>query len=194
VAADAPLVFLGRIEHIKGVHVAIDVARRAGRRLVIAGTVADEHREYFERHVVPAIRGGDVSYVGPVDDNAKSDLLGRALALLMPVLWDEPFGIVMAEALACGTPVIGFDRGAVSEVVDHGHTGIVCGDEAGMVEGVAQVARIDRAACRLTAERRFSAGVLVDAYESLYAELAGVPSARVAEHSTVVSDTGSPAN
>jgi glycosyltransferase involved in cell wall biosynthesis len=173
VPADAPLVFLGRVEHIKGPHVAIDVARRAGRRLVIAGTVADEHRDYFEAHVRPAIRDGQVTYVGPVDDQAKSDLLGQASALLMPVLWDEPFGIVMAEALACGTPVVGLDRGAVAEVVEDGHTGMVCGTEDEMVTAVTQIARIDRAACRLAAERRFSAPVLVDAYESLYEELAG---------------------
>jgi glycosyltransferase involved in cell wall biosynthesis len=173
VADDAPLVFLGRIEHIKGVHVAIDVARRAGRRLIIAGSVPDEdaHREYFRALVQPLIDGRHVDYVGPVDDAAKSDLLSRAAALLMPVLWEEPFGIVMAEAMACGTPVIGLARGAVPEVVDDGATGFVCHDADQMVAAVARIRETSRPACREAAERRFSARAVVDAYELLYREI-----------------------
>ena len=171
VPSDAPLVFLGRIERIKGPHLAIDVARRANRRLVIAGNVPDEHREYFESQVRPFVDGDAVRYVGPVDDEAKSALLSGAAALLMPVLWDEPFGIVMAEALACGTPVIGLDRGAVGEVVADGVTGRVCADVDGMVSAVADLARIDRTACRRSAETRFSPSTLTTAYESLYREL-----------------------
>ncbi len=173
VPADAPLVFLGRIEPIKGTHVAVDVANRCGRRLVIAGMVPDEpsHREYFRTQVEPRIGRDNVVYVGPVDDRAKSDLLSSAAALLMPVQWDEPFGIVMAEALACGTPVVGLRRGAVPEVVDHGVTGFVCDDVAQMVEAVAALRAIDRRACRRAAEARFSARTLVDAYESLYHRL-----------------------
>jgi glycosyltransferase involved in cell wall biosynthesis len=98
----APLVFLGRIEHIKGTHVAIDVARRAGRQLVLAGNVPPAHQTYFDEQVRPHIDGKAVVYLGPVDDARKNALLSRAAALLMPVLWEEPFGIVMAEALACG--------------------------------------------------------------------------------------------
>ncbi len=142
VAADAPLVFLGRVEHIKGPHVAIDVARRAGRRLVIAGNVPDEHRAYFDRHIKPHVNGDRVTYLGPVDDAAKSELLAGAAALLMPILWEEPFGIVMAEALACGTPVIGLTRGAVPEVVDDGVTGAVCADEEGLVRAVERIVQL----------------------------------------------------
>lgn len=172
VAADAPLVFLGRIEAIKGTHVAIDVARESGRDLVIAGNVDPRHREYYETQVAPHVDGRRVRYVGPVDDRAKDELLGRAAALLMPVLWDEPFGIVMAEALACGTPVIGLSRGAIPEVIDHGVTGFVCDEPKAMVGSVAQIARLDRAACRDAAERRFSETALVDAYEALYRDVA----------------------
>ncbi len=100
VPADAPLVFLGRIERIKGPHVAISVAQHAGRRLIIAGNVPDGHQSYFDECIRPHIDGSRVQYAGPVDDAAKSTLLSSAAALLMPVLWEEPFGIVMAEALA----------------------------------------------------------------------------------------------
>jgi glycosyltransferase involved in cell wall biosynthesis len=111
-----------------------------------------------------------VDYVGPVDDEAKRRLLGRAAALLMPVLWDEPFGIVMAEALACGTPVIGLARGAVPEVVSHGSTGFVCEDTDAMVAAVPRLHALSRAACRHDAETRFSQSALANAYESLFRE------------------------
>ena len=173
VPADAPLVFLGRVEAIKGAHVAIDVARRAGRRLILAGNVPPEHQQYFEQSIRPHLNGTTVTYIGPVDDIAKSDLLSNAAALLMPVLWEEPFGIVMAEALACGTPVIGFARGAVPEVVENGVTGFVCRDESEMDEAVQRIASLSRTACRRDAEVRFSQKALVDGYESLYQEVAG---------------------
>jgi glycosyltransferase involved in cell wall biosynthesis len=174
---EAPFVFLGRIERIKGTHLAIDVARRAGRRLHIAGNVPDDpvHRAYFRDEIQPRLDGDAVKYLGPVDDRAKSDLLGGASALLMPVLWDEPFGIVMAEALACGTPVIGLRRGAVPEVVDHGVTGFVCDDVDGMVAAAAEVGRLSRDACRRAAEVRFSQAALVDAYEKIFRELLHAP-------------------
>src|ERR1051325_6324841 len=125
IAKDAPLVFLGRLESIKGTHTAIDVAKRSGRRLVIAGNVVGtaSGRHYFETRIAPHIDGDQIAYLGPVDDARKSVLLGGAAALLMPIEWNEPFGIVMAEALACGTPVIGYRRGAVPEVVEPGVTG-----------------------------------------------------------------------
>ncbi|MBB5751873.1 glycosyltransferase family 4 protein [Prosthecomicrobium pneumaticum] len=165
---DAPLVFLGRVEAIKGPHLAIEIARRAGRRLVIAGNVPDAHRAWAQAHVFPHVDGAAVAYVGPVDDAQKSALLGSAAAFLMPILWDEPFGIVMAEALACGTPVLGLRRGSVPEVVDDGVTGFVRDGVDGLVGAVARLAEIDRAACRLAAETRYSETVVVDAYEAVY--------------------------
>jgi glycosyltransferase involved in cell wall biosynthesis len=171
VPADAPLVFLGRIEAIKGPHIAIDVARRAGRRLILAGNVPRDHQAFFEQAIRPHLDGVSVTYLGPVDDRAKSELLSNAAALLMPVLWEEPFGIVMAEALACGTPVIGFARGAVPEVIDDGVTGFVCRTDGGMNGSLKMLDRLSRPACRLAAETRFSQKALLDAYEALYLEL-----------------------
>src|SRR5689334_22610434 len=155
---DAPLAFLGRIERIKGTHTAIAIARAAARPLVIAGNVADA--EYFHTEVAPHIDDRSVSYIGEVDDAAKSRMLGGSAALLMPIAWDEPFGIVMAEAFACGTPVIALRRGSVPEVVDHGTTGHVTEDLEGLIEGIRVVNRFSRAACRDVAERRFADSVI----------------------------------
>ena len=173
VADDAPLVFLGRIEAIKGPHLAIDIARRAGMTLVIAGNVPDEHRAWFQSNIEPHVDGRQVRYVGPVDDVQKGELLGRARALLMPILWEEPFGIVMAEAMACGTPVLGLDRGAVSEVVADGVTGFVRDDVDGLVQAASRIGEIDRAACRDRVELHYSEQAVVEAYLSLYRELLG---------------------
>lgn len=171
VPATAPLVFLGRIERIKGPHTAIAVARRTGRPLVLAGNIAAEHQGYFDQEIAPHIDGEQVRYVGPVNDTQKNVLLGSSAALLMPIEWDEPFGIVMAEALACGTPVVGLRRGAVPEVVADGVTGFVADDVDGLVAGVGRLSSIDRRACRGDAEKRFSDEVIVDAYEGIYQRL-----------------------
>lgn len=187
VAEDAPLVFLGRVEHIKGVHVAISVAQRAGRRLILAGNVPSGHDSYFSERVRPHLDGTMVEYAGPVDDAAKNRLLGGAAALLMPVLWEEPFGIVMAEALACGTPVLGFGRGAVPEIVRDGVTGFICGDEDEMVRAAGRIDRLSRSACRESAEQRFSQSALVDGYTAVYRELLSRvdDSARVTREATL---------
>lgn len=173
VDADAPLAYLGRIEAIKGAHIAVEVARRAGRRLVIAGNVPlePEPQAYFRERIAPQVDGEAVRYVGPVNDQEKDRLLGSSAALLFPVEWDEPFGIVMAEALACGTPVIGFARGAVPEVVRHGVNGFLCRSADEMVGAVGRIAEIDRAACRRVMEELFSDRAMVDAYEALYRRL-----------------------
>ena len=171
VPADAPLVFLGRIEEIKGAHLAVDVARGAGRRLVLAGNVPPEHRAWFETHLAPHIDGDRVRYVGQVDDAQKSALLGGACALLMPVLWEEPFGIVMAEAMACGTPVIGLRRGAVPEVVLDGETGFVVDTAEEMAVAVDRLPALARSACRARVERLYSDAAITDGYLGVYAQL-----------------------
>lgn len=171
VAADAPLVFLGRIEEIKGPHLAIEMAKRTGARLVIAGNIPEPHRAWFDAKVAPHIDGEQISFIGPVDDAAKNALLGSARAFLMPILWEEPFGIVMAEALACGTPVLGLRRGAVPEVVDDGVTGFVRDDLDGLVETVGRLGEIDRAACRAAVEARYSADAVVEAYLAVYRDM-----------------------
>jgi len=167
----APLVFLGRIEEIKGPHLAIEIARRSGIPLVIAGNVPAEHRGFFETQIRPHLDGSQVSYVGPVDDKSKNLLLGSARALLMPVLWEEPFGIVMAEAMACGTPVIGLARGAVPEVISDGQTGYVADDVRGLVAAVQRLDRINRADCRARVEQMFSEHAIVGQYEAIYRDM-----------------------
>jgi glycosyltransferase involved in cell wall biosynthesis len=140
--------------------------------LRIAGNIPDEPgaAELFEREVRPHL-GAGVEWVGELDDAAKKPFLAGAAALLFPIRWEEPFGIVMAEALACGTPVVALRRGAVPEVVDHGVTGFVCDDEAGLTAAVGRLGGLDRAACRRAAETRFSADAMVEGYLSVYREL-----------------------
>ena len=175
VGADAPLVFLGRLEPFKGAHHAIAIARAAGRRLIIAGNqvASGPDVDYFGRRIAPEIDGACVTYVGPVDDGQKNALLGSAAALLMPVEWEEPFGIVMAEALACGTPIIGFARGSVPEIVEHGVNGYLCQTADEAVAAVRGLDRIDRATVRADCVARFSDHVVVDGYERLYREMLG---------------------
>jgi glycosyltransferase involved in cell wall biosynthesis len=173
VSSDAPLVFLGRLEHFKGPHLAIQVAKHTGRRLVIAGNLpcGAVHEQYFETFILPHLDGTNIRYVGPVNDEQKNALLGRSAALLFPILGDEAFGIVMAEALACGTPVIALDRGPTPEIVAHGVNGFLCRSVEEMVSAVAHLREIDRRACRRIAEVKFSDCVIVDGYERLYRQL-----------------------
>jgi len=173
VAVDAPLAFLGRLEAQKGAHHAIAIARAAGRRLVIAGNQVPSGAAaaYFAHQIAPHLDDRHVSYLGPVDDVAKNALLGSAAALLVPVLWEEPFGIVMAEALACGTPVIGFARGSVPEIVKDGANGYLCRTVDDAVKAVRRLDRIDRAAARADCEARFGDAAIVGAYETLYRDM-----------------------
>jgi glycosyltransferase involved in cell wall biosynthesis len=173
VDADAPLAFLGRLEPIKGAHNAIAIARAAGRRLIIAGNRVASSDDYFKREIAPFLDGNRITYVGPIDDKAKNMLLGSSAALLMPIEWEEPFGIVMAEAFACGTPVIGFARGSVPEVVSDGISGFVCRDASEAAEAVHRLGLIDRTSVRRACHDRFSSDVIVRCYEDLYYELIG---------------------
>ena len=168
---NAPLIFLGRIEEIKGPHLAIEISQRTGVPLVIAGNIPGAHKGWYETHVAPHVDGRQIRYIGPVNDEQKNELLRQARALLMPILWEEPFGIVMAEALTCGTPVIGLRRGAVPEVIEHGVTGFVCDDVGEMLAAVLRAESLDRSQCRLSAERNFSGDVMTERYLSVYREL-----------------------
>ncbi|WP_374951536.1 glycosyltransferase family 4 protein [Mucilaginibacter sp.] len=170
---NAPLVFLGRIQQEKGTDIAIRLALETGHRLVIAGNIPDEpaHQQYFDVAVKPFIDQNRIRYIGPVNNAQKNKLLGSAKAFLMPVTWDEPFGIVMAEALACGTPVIGFRKGAVPEIVEDGVNGFICDTFEAMCNAVAAVSNIDRHRCRKSAALNFSAQVITARYEQLYKQL-----------------------
>lgn len=171
VDSDAPLAFLGRLEPVKGAHNAIAIAKAAHRRLVIAGNRVPSSDEYFQRKIAPFLNGEQITYVGPVDDKSKNALLGSCAALLMPIEWKEPFGIVMAEALACGTPVVGFAQGSVPEVVCDGVTGFVCRDVQEAVAAVERLGSLDRNAVRRACEERFSSDVIVRRYEDIYYEM-----------------------
>ena len=173
VSPQSPLVFLGRLEPIKGPQAAIEIAQRSGRRLILAGNRVElgENAGFFETHLAPHIDGQNIQYIGPVDDAAKNELLRDAAALLMPIAWDEPFGIVMAEAMACGTPVIGFRRGSVPEVVRDGVTGFVVDDVAGAAAAVGRLPTLSRAAVRQECQARFCHRVIAAQYEAIYVDL-----------------------
>jgi glycosyltransferase involved in cell wall biosynthesis len=170
VPPDAPLVFLSRVERIKGAHTAVAIARESGRRLLIAGNRVEkgEGADYWEREIEPHLGRDGIEYVGPVNDEQKNDLLGRAAAMVVPIGWDEPFGIVFAEALACGTPVISCPRGALPEIVSEGKHGFLIGDVSDGVDAVSRIANLDRAECRRRVEKLFSREVVVTQYENLY--------------------------
>jgi glycosyltransferase involved in cell wall biosynthesis len=173
VPADAPLVFLSRIETIKGPDLAIAIARASGRRLILAGNPAPSgpEREYWDRQVAPELGRHGIEWVGEVDDVQKNALLGRAAAMLLPIQWDEPFGIVFAEALATGTPIITCPRGALPEIVTDGRTGFFISSLETGVAAVGRLPELDRAACRQTAEDRFSLNVCAEQYLTLYREM-----------------------
>lgn len=170
VSNDAPLVFLGRIEPIKGVHTAIKIAQQTDRKLIIAGNVPDYAQQYFNSEIAPFINQ-NIIYIGQVNDKEKNKLLGNAVALLMPIDWNEPFGIVMAEALACGTPIIAFAFGAAKEVVINGANGWLCRTFSDMANAVSHLDKINRKDCRIDAENRFSETTLVKNYEEVYSNL-----------------------
>jgi glycosyltransferase involved in cell wall biosynthesis len=162
------LLFLGRFSPEKGAARAIAAARAAGRRLVLAGKVDSADTEHFAAEIEPHIDDDQIRYVGEADYSAKRQLLARADGLLFPIEWDEPFGLVMIEALASGTPVIGLRRASVPEVVEDGITGFVVDDLTSMVAAIGRLGEIDRRVCRQRAERRFNVGRMVDDYEGHY--------------------------
>jgi glycosyltransferase involved in cell wall biosynthesis len=165
------LAFLGRISPEKGPEVAIRLAERAGVPLRIAAKVDDADQPYFKKVVEPLVCHPLIEFVGEVGDAEKSEFLGNARALLFPIRWPEPFGLVMIEAMACGTPVIAFDCGSVAEVVEHGVNGFIVHSEEEAVSAITGVDQLDRRAVRATFDRRFTAESMASAYVDVYASL-----------------------
>jgi len=163
------LSFIGRIAPIKGTHIAIEVAHRTGIPLKIAGEVQPIFREYFEKKIRPKIDGKLVEYIGPADLQAKNELLGNSMAMLFPIQWSEPFGLVMLEAMACGTPVLALRGGSVPEVVVEGVSGHICRSTREMTRCIRDL-KMRPADVRRYVEENFSVDVMVRRYVSLYQE------------------------
>jgi glycosyltransferase involved in cell wall biosynthesis len=165
------LLFFGRIHPDKGAAEAIAAAGRAGRRLIMAGIVQDQ--DYYNGQVAPALDDRSVVYCGPLGGADRTRALGSAHALLHLVNFDEPFGLSVVEALACGTPVIAANRGSMPELIDHGVTGFLVDSVDAAVEAIGRIGEIDRAACRAAVSARFTVDRMADRYLDLYRELLG---------------------
>jgi glycosyltransferase involved in cell wall biosynthesis len=165
--------FLGRISPEKGVDRAIRIAGRAGLKLKIAAKVDNADKEYYDALIKPLIRDNpDVEFIGEINDAQKPDFLSGAHALIFPIAWPEPFGLVMIEAMACGTPVIAFNCGSVPEVIDHGVTGFIVDGIDAAVAAVGNVHKLDRGRVRATFDRRFTARRMAEDYVDVYESLA----------------------
>ncbi len=165
------LAFLGRVSPEKGLAQAIQIARRAGLPLKIAAKIAKIDREYFQGTVVPLLDSRDIEFIGEIGEGEKDEFLGNAIALLFPIDWPEPFGLVMIEAMACGTPVIAYPRGSVPEIIQHGINGFIVRDADEAVRAVARIGRLSRRRCRQVFEERFSATRMATEYLALFEQL-----------------------
>jgi glycosyltransferase involved in cell wall biosynthesis len=165
------VLFLGRMAYEKGAHRAMEAAYKAGVPLLMAAKMREPWEfDYFDTFVRPYLNK-DIQYLGEVPHEEKLSLLGGARALLNPIRWAEPFGLVMIEALACGTPVLAFPEGAAPEIVEDGKTGFLCHDEADMAEAIGRVGHLDRAVCREAVEGYFSTERMVAEHLALFEEL-----------------------
>jgi glycosyltransferase involved in cell wall biosynthesis len=167
------LCFVGRICPEKRVDRAIEIAERGGMPLKIAAKVDKADREYFDAVIKPLLRRPGIDYVGEVGEREKDELLGNAYALLFPIDWPEPFGLVMIEAMACGTPVIAYDRGSVSEVLDDGVTGFIVDSVGGAVDAIERTQALDRRRCRQVFDERFSVARMAHGYLAVYEQCLG---------------------
>ena len=165
---DDHLLSLNRICPEKGTHIAIEAAKRAGKRLIIAGKVDRVDRDYFKEQVEPLIDGRDVAYVGEAGQQEKRELYSRAAGVLMPICWEEPFGLVAIEAMACGTPVLAFARGAMPELIRHGETGFLLQDVDEMVDAIHRLDSIDPRCCREHVALNFDTARMIYDYVRVY--------------------------
>lgn len=167
------LIFIGRICEEKGPHFAIEVAKRLNLPLIIAAKVEDgTSREYFETMVKPHL-SEKIQWIGEVDEKERNQLFSKALCSLHPVTWPEPFGLTLIESMACGTPVVAFDQGAIPEVIKHNETGFVVHTIDEMTDAVSRITKIRRSACRNHALEQFSVEKMVDSYELVYDAIVG---------------------
>ncbi|MFO7964311.1 MAG: glycosyltransferase family 4 protein [Desulfobacterales bacterium] len=163
---DDYLLFFGRMHPDKGAREAIEIAGTAGKKLILAGIVQD--RDYFDHHVAPHLNKDRIIYIGSVGPVERSRLLGKSRALLHPIAFDEPFGLSVVEAMACGTPVIAFDRGSMPELIQSGESGFLVGTVTEAVEAVARIDAIDRAYCRRHVEKHFTVERMIRKYTHVY--------------------------
>lgn len=162
------LFFMASLIPYKGTHIAIEVAQRLQRKLVIAGNISEEFQEYFRKEIEPKIDNKLIYYFGEANQAQKRELLVQADCLVAPLSWEEPFGLQLIEAMACGTPAVAFNRGAVPEVIDHGKTGFVVETIEEMVAAIKNVPWIDRSVCRQHVEQNFDVPILVQNYLNAY--------------------------
>ncbi len=174
------LAFLGRICPEKRPDLAIEIARRAGEKIRIAAKVDKADKEYFERDIKPLLSSPNVEFLGEIGEREKSAFLGGADALLFSIDWPEPFGLAMIESLACGTPVIAFNRGSVPEILEDGVTGFIVKDVEGAVQGVKRIHQIERKACRRAFESRFTSSRMASDYEAIYKRLVSAGAKKLA--------------
>lgn len=162
------LAFLGRISPEKGTHLAIEIAKRSGWRLKMAGKVDVVDVDYYEQEIKPHIDGKQIEYWGEADHAQKNELIGGAVATLFPITWREPFGLVMVESMVTGTPVIAIELGSTSEVIVHGKTGLLCHSVDECVEAIDKVTQLNRNDCREQVLKHFSVERMTDGYEAVY--------------------------
>jgi len=176
------LAFLGRLSPEKGPHLAIAIAKQTGWNLKMAGKVDVVDVEYFEKEIKPHLDGKQIEYLGEANHAQKNALMGGAVATLFPITWREPFGLVMVESMAAGTPVIAMKLGSTEEVIAHGKTGYLCHSFEECVSAVSKVAELDRHACRDHVWNRFSAQKMTDGYEAVYRKILAGPFAKKNGH------------
>jgi glycosyltransferase involved in cell wall biosynthesis len=169
--AGSYLAFLGRFTPEKGPHTAIGLARRSNLPLRIAAKIPRMQTHYFKEQIEPLLDDDQVEFVGEVNESQKQDFLGNATAILFPIDWPEPFGLVMIEAMACGTPVIAWRRGSVPEIIEHGVTGFIVDNEAEAIDAIKRIPTLDRRAVRAAFERRFTARRMAESYRGCFREL-----------------------
>lgn len=166
------LLFLGAITKNKGVHLAAKAAKQLGKKLIIAGRVIyDADKKYFQEEIAPLVDDSQVKFIGEVDDQTKNDLYRNAVAFLFPSQWEEAFGLVMIEALACGTPVIAFNKGAIPEIIGNGVNGFIVETYEEFCDKIKEVGSISRQKCRSSVENRFSPRTIAEQYTNVYSKI-----------------------